>query len=193
MANEKNNEKVNENVEKANANETNVKNDSLNNLSSLEYDAFEYRRNRDENLEYHNEDDAVVFKTPLFVQRIAGGKAEDSERVYYNYAVGYRVKINGKEISQTVPLAPTEKRADIYDLLDAIFGESDRVPLYISRVARTNTVNGFTRTTYSYTPQVRAEDEIGDEFLCSLAASGQGGRAKFTNLVNKFKSMGVVE
>ena len=193
MANEKNNEKVNENVEKATVNETNVKNDANNDTFSREFDVFESRRNRDENLEFHSEDDAVVFKTNRLVQRIKGGSSEDGQRIYYNYATGYRNVINGKEVALSIPLVPVEKRAEMFDLLDAIFGEAESVTLYILRTSRTNTVNGFSRTVYTYTPQVRATDEDGVEFFCSLSPSGRAAITSFSNLINKLKSKKIIE
>ena len=158
--------------------------------SSLEHDAFGYMRDRDEN-SVQREEDVVVYATPLKIQRYSS--TVDAERKYYNYAFGYKVKINGKEIAQTVQLQPGERRADVYDLLDAIFGDSDISTLYIVRTARTVTVNGYSRTTHSYSCQVRASDEEGAEFIVSLVPSGSTGRVKFNNLISKFKSMGIVE
>ena len=157
----------------------------------IEHDAFEHLRNRDDGYEYHRDEETSIFGTPLYVQRIASNG--EGGRVYYNYAVAYKTKINGKEIAQTINLQPGEKRADIYDLLDAIFGDADRSKLYISRTSRTSTVNGVSRVSYAYSCQVRAEDEFGVEFSCGLVPSGNGGRTKFTNLLSKLKSMGIVD
>ena len=197
MAKENVKEEINEVVEKSENVEfkadENVKSSDIAMQIHDEYevDAFERQRNRDQNLDYHKEEDVVVYSTPFKVQRFASNT--NSERVYYNYAVGYKAKINGKEIAQVVQLQPSERRADIYDLLDAIFGDSDTVVLNIVRTARTVTANGVSKITYTYAPQVRAADEDGVDFTCALVPSGSTGRVKFSNLVSKLKSMGAVE
>ena len=156
-----------------------------------ESDAFEYRRKRAEEGEYHREEDTVIYGTPLDVQRY--GSNSNGDRVYYNYAVGYKARINGKEIAQAVQFQPGEKRANAYDLLDAIFGEGDRSKLYIVRTARTVTVNGVTRTSYTYTAKVSSFDEAGVEFSCSLVPSGSSSRQSFNNLITKLKAMDIVK
>ena len=157
---------------------------------SLEHDAFDYMRDRDD-AAVQREEDIVVYTTPLKVQRYSS--TVDSERKYYNYALGYKVKINGKEVAQTIQLLPSERRADVYDLLDAIYGDSDASTLYIARTARIITVNGNSRTTHSYSCQVKACDEDGSEFIMTLVPSGSTGRTKFNNLITKLKKMGIVE
>lgn len=193
MAKENINENVNEIANDTTKAKENVNAAAIEKNNVIEFDAFASMREREQDLDYQREDDSVIFTVPLSVQRIAGGKSENDERIYYNYAVGYKAKINGKEIPQTVQLVPTEKRADIYDLLDAIFGEADRVSLRIVRSERTQTVNGVTRTSYTYSPCVLAMDEDGAEYRCPLSPAGAGGRAKFNNLVNKYKSMGILK
>ena len=160
-------------------------------IPMLEHDSFEYQRNRDAEVEYHREENDVIYETPFFVQRMAGGSSGD--RIYYNYAVGYKIKLNGKDVAQVVSFNPSEKHADIYDLLDGIYGESDVSKLYIVRTERTSTVRGVTRTTYSYSGQVKSVSEDGIEYPCTLIPNGAGNRMKFGNLITRLKGEGKID
>lgn len=153
-----------------------------------EIDPFASRRESDSGYDSSSEGDTVSYKVPLKVMRYeSSGKGD---RKYYNYAVGYKVKINGKEMSQVIDLEPT-RRADVYDLLDAIFGEETMCPFEVVRTARTVTNNGVQKTRYIYGIRVCAKDEDGVELHCSLTPT-RGNTDKFDNYIEKLKAAGYV-
>ncbi|MBE6531392.1 MAG: hypothetical protein E7679_04815 [Ruminococcaceae bacterium] len=158
-------------------------------LETLDFDPYADRRNNDD-LNVTTEGESVVYKVPVLVRRFSNAKKED--RAYYNYAVGYKTVINGKTIAQTIDLEPAAKRADIYDLLDAIFGESESAPLEIVRTAMHRTQNGRTKTTYIYSFRVSATDEDNVEVSCGLEPT-RGNADKKQNLIAKMKAVGAVE
>ena len=157
-----------------------------------DYDPFAWRRERDELQDSKSEGEKVVYYTPHNIMRYTDGSVTKEGRVIYNYATGYFTTLNGKKISQTIDLEPSVRRADTYDLLDAIFGDSDKKQLEIVRTTYTQTLNGRTKTTYTYGFRVSAKNEEGTEFACTLVPT-RGNNDKKDNFINKLKADGHVE
>ena len=193
MANEKKNEEIKEEINElaAEVGELQVDTDTGEVLDG--YDPFAVRRGDAAAVNYTVQEDRVVYKTPYMVNRIGGATDPQTGRTYYNYALGYMLKVNGKQIPQTVALVPTERRGDIYDLLDALFNGSDSAPLSIMRTARTQTVNNRSKTTYSYSVRIQIEDEDGIEIHCDMSPDGNGARMKLDNFYARLKAKGIIK
>ena len=157
--------------------------------ASFEVDPFADRRDVEGQSSASSEGESVVFVTPVSIQRMLS--TEKDGRKYYNYASGYKVTFGGKEIVQMISLEPIAKRADIYDLLDGIFGDSTSVPMEIVRTMITSTVNGVTKTNPRYTIRVSAKDDLGFDITCALNVS-RGNTDKFNNLLARFKAKGII-
>ena len=162
------------------------------NSISEEYDPFAWRRERDELQDSKSEGEKKVYYTPHNIMRYTDGSVTKEGRVIYNYATGYFTILNGKKISQTIDLEPSVRRADTYDLLDAIFGESDKKQLEVVRTTITQTSNGRTKTTHTYGFRVSAKNEENIEFACTLVPT-RGNSDKKDNFINKLKADGHVE
>lgn len=183
-------------IENANANED-VKVNKLtgevtaptDDWSNFEVDPFADRRDAEGQGSVYSEGESVVYVTPVSVQRMLS--TEKDGRKYYNYASGYKVLLGGKEIIQMISLEPIAKRADIYDLLDGIFGDATSVPMEIVRTSITTTVNGVTKTNPRYTIRVSAKDDTGFDITCALNVS-RGNTDKFNNLLARFKAKGII-
>ena len=157
--------------------------------SNFEVDPFADRRDAEGQGSVSSEGESVVYVTPVSVQRMLS--TEKDGRKYYNYASGYKVLLGGKEIIQMISLEPIAKRADIYDLLDGIFGDATSVPMEIVRTPITTTVNGVTKTNNRYTIRVSAKDDTGFDITCALNVS-RGNTDKFNNLLARFKAKGII-
>ena len=180
---EKKNENVNVN-EDVKVNKVTGEVTSKNDWSDFELDPFADRRDSEGQTSVSSEGESVVFSTPITVKRMLS--TEKDGRKYYNYAVGYKVTLGGKELTQMISLEPIAKRGDIYDLLDGIFGESMSAPMEIVRTSMTSTVNGITKTNYRYAIRVSAKDDTGCDVACALNPS-RGNTDKFNNLISRLK------
>ena len=161
--------------------------------ASFEVDPFADRRDSEGQSSASSEGESVVFVTPVSVQRMLSTEitTDKGSRKYYNYSSGYKVTLGGKEIIQMISLEPIAKRADIYDLLDGIFGDATSVPMEIVRTAITSTVNGVSKTNYRYTVRVSSKDDFGFDITCALNVS-RGNTDKFNNLLARFKAKGII-
>ena len=157
-----------------------------------DFDAFAWQRDRDESGESRTEAERKIFYTPHKIQRYTNGSKTKDGKLIYNYATGYFIYLNGKKISQTMDLEPSLKRADTYDLLDAIFGDQDKVQLEVVRSTFNQTVNGRSKTTHTYAFRVSAKTEEGVEISVTLSPT-RGNTDKKDNFINKMKFDGDVE
>lgn len=166
--------------------------DGLNTVdqSGYNYDPFAERRALENSDEMRSESDKRIYKVPAMVMRYAGSVREG--RKMYSYATGYKRVVNGKAIAQTIDLEPMVKRQDTYDLLDAIFGESNSLPLEIVRTTVTTTVNNRTKSTHNYAFRVSATDEDGVEVVCTLVPT-RGNNDKKDNLLAKMRKDGKID
>lgn len=158
-----------------------------NDIGFESYDPFEEQRNREDD-GYTRHEDIEVFPTPVLVHRKLSTVKGDKN--YYNYAISTGNTINGKVIKQIVYLDPAEKREDSYQLLDAFFGESDSLPLYVAKRTMITTVNGKQRRSSTYSLRLVTKDDDGYEVYIELKA--QNSSSKLNNLYNKLKEKNVI-
>ena len=168
----------------------------VNEVSDTEFDEmfvvdpFEAERAREESGE-EREGNTVIFKTPFQVVKHTTRSKTDGKE-YSNYRVAWKRPLFGKDVLYELNLIPSDKRKVLYQMLEAMFGTGNKLPLDISKTVSTTTTNGKTTTRTTYSPRVSVVDEKGVEIVCPLRSAGAADRAVFDVLLALLKDKGII-
>lgn len=153
-------------------------------------DPFEFEKAREESGEERSEN-VRVFKTSIqLVKHTTVSKTDGNE--YSNYKVAWKRPLFGKDVLYELNLIPSEKRKVLYQMLEAMFGNGNKLPLDIVKMVTTRTNNGKAVTSTTYSTRVSVVDEKGVEIICPLRPAGTADRAVFEVLLALLKDKGVV-
>ena len=130
----------------------------------------------------------TVFKTNIpVVKRVTTSKTDGKE--YANYRVAWQRPLYGKKVLYELNLIPSEKRKVLYDILDAMYADKDRLNLEIIKTISTNTDN---EKVTRYTMRLSVIDEGNVEINCPMRPAGTADRAVFEVLLSLLKDKGVI-
>ena len=153
-------------------------------------DPFEFEKSREESGEVRSEN-VRIFKTSIQVVKHTARSQTDGNE-YSNYKVAWKRSIFGKDVVFELNLTPSEKRKVLYQMLEAMFGNGNKLPLDIVKTVSSRTNNGKTTTTTTYSPRVSVVDDKGVEIVCPLRPAGTADKAVFEVLLSLLKDKGVV-
>lgn len=152
----------------------------------FDVDPFERQKAAEES-GVERESNVTVYKTNIPVKKYTSQSRTDG-KMYSNYKVAWKRPLYGKVVTYELNLIPAEKRKVLYDMLEAMFGEGDRLDLQILKTE--SVIDNVKNTRYSM--RVAVVDEAGVEIVCPLRAAGAGDRAIFEVLLSLLKEKGVV-
>lgn len=130
----------------------------------------------------------TIFKTNIPVVKYTTTSKTDG-KVYSNYRVAWKRPLNGKMVVYELNLIPSEKRKVLYDILEAMYADKDRLNLEIVKTVTTNNDN---EKVTRFTMRLSVVDEGNVEINCPLRAAGAADRAVFEVLLSLLKDKGVI-
>ena len=130
----------------------------------------------------------TIFKTNIPVVKYTTTSKTDG-KLYSNYRVAWQRPLNGKMVRYELNLIPSEKRKVLYDILDAMYADKDRLNLEVVKTVTTNTDN---EKVTRFTMRLSVVDEGNVEINCPLRAAGASDRAVFEVLLSILKDKGVI-
>ena len=163
------------------------KNDvSIDSVAFESVDAFAWR-NDDYDVE-SNGLETVYPNTGVKLQRrIEQGRDGKS---YQNFAIAFATELNGRSVVQTAYFNPVSRNTPMFELLAAMFGDSEYYP---AEIVKTVTPKSDTRPeTVRYSLRLSADTELGSKIICNMTTINRGDAMVFTNLVELLKARGQI-
>ena len=140
-----------------------------------------------------SEDDEIttVYDVPIKLYRIKNDNENDIQ--FYNYFIKVDVTFKNTKIPLKSYFDILDSNKDLIPIANSIFEEANAVPAKIVKTIDYITINEKNYFNVIYKLQIESTDNNGIKIFCPFSPNGNGNNAVFQNIIEYFKTKGVID